>query len=255
MEITKYPEIDSLLNDLLSQMQEVLGEKLVGLYLWGSLVWGDFDYDISDIDLMAATLVGINPQEAIGLNKIHEDLVKKYSKWDDRIEIAYMSLSALKTFKTKRSQIGIISPGEPFHIKVAGNDWLINWYIVQEKGLTLFGPPPKTIIEPISKEEFIQAVKLQANFWHEWIIKTKPYRNYQAYAVLTMCRALYSYKNGEQVSKKEAAKWAEKELPEWSGFIENALTWREDWKKKEDGEATYPEVERFTNYVIDKISE
>src|SRR3989344_243317 len=236
--ITKYPEINNLLEDLLSQIKEALEDKLVGLYLWGSLVWGDFDYSISDIDLLAATSTDITKNEAEKLKKMHEDFVKKYTEWDDRIEVAYISLDALKTFKTKRSQIGIISPGEPFHLKDAGDDWLINWYIVQEKGITIFGSPPRTIIDPISKEKFIQAVKRQANSWSDWIVKTKPYRGYQAYAILTLCRALYVYENGEQVSKKQAALWVEKELPEWSKTINNALFWRQDWRnKKVDPEA------------------
>lgn len=46
MKITEYPEIDIFLQVLLSKMQIVLGTDLEALYLYGSLVWGDFDLDI-----------------------------------------------------------------------------------------------------------------------------------------------------------------------------------------------------------------
>jgi len=53
MKPTKYPQVNELISTLSSQMQEILGKKLIGLYLDGSLVMGDFDIDISDIDLTA----------------------------------------------------------------------------------------------------------------------------------------------------------------------------------------------------------
>ena len=46
-----YPQIGALLDELLTQMQAVLGDKLVGVYLYGSLVVGDFYDAISDVDL------------------------------------------------------------------------------------------------------------------------------------------------------------------------------------------------------------
>ena len=55
---TAYPEVNSLLEEISSEMQSVLGGQLTGLYLYGSLVWGDFDLEISDIDLLAVTVAG-----------------------------------------------------------------------------------------------------------------------------------------------------------------------------------------------------
>src|SRR5260370_35623173 len=79
-------------------------------------------------------------------------------------------------------------------------------------------------------------------------------RKQQAYAVLTMCRVLYASRNGEQASKKQAASWAEKELPAWSQLIQNALIWREDWRNEQvDHETTLPETAKFVHLVIDQI--
>ena len=52
---TQYPEINRLLDSLLSRMRYILREKLVGLYLYGSLATGDFEPGVSDIDLLAVT--------------------------------------------------------------------------------------------------------------------------------------------------------------------------------------------------------
>ncbi len=252
MQPTAYPDVNALLDRLLAQMQTVLGQKLVGLYLSGSLVTGDFDEGISDVDLLAAVGGDLDEAEFNALKTMHDGVVTNDPQWDNRIEIAYLSLHGLRTFKTQTSKIGIISPGEPFHIITADRLWLPNWYMVREKGVTLFGPAPQSIIEPISKEEFIQVIKEHVRGWREWV-KDMYYRGSQAYAILTLCRALYTVRNGEQVSKRKAALWAQNELPAWSALIEKALLWRQTSKEDADHATTIPETQRFVNFVIDLI--
>jgi predicted nucleotidyltransferase len=255
MEITPYPPINDLLNEFLSKAQNILDRKLVGVYLYGSLVWGDFDYDISDIDLLVAVSSSLDHQEFSPLQQMHHHLPETYTQWEDRIEAAYVSLHALQTFKTQRSEIAITSPGEPFHTKEAGKDWLINWWAVREKSVPLFGPDPTTLIAPISKEEFLKAVRAQAQAWGEYIIHAKHSRPYQGYAILTMCRALYTYRNGEQVSKKQAAEWAEQQLPEWEPLIQRALAWRKAYREEvADPGATFAETRRFVQFIINQIT-
>ena len=247
---TAYADINELLELLLSSMQKILGKKLVGLYLNGYLVIGDFDLTISDIDLVAALASDLDDKEFEELQKMHVEFANQHKEWDDRIEVCYISLAALHTVKTGTSQVANISPGEPFHKRETSIEWLISWYVVRETSITLFGPAPKTIIEPISKDEFLQAIRTHTKAWDEWIHEMH-HRKSQAYAILTMCRALYTLKYGEQVSKKQAALWAEKEFPEWASLIENALVWREAWRDENvDHDATFQETMRFVSFAI-----
>jgi hypothetical protein len=253
MQATTYPEINELLADLVAQMQAVLGQKLVGVYLYGSLVWGDFDRESSDIDLVVAVSADLDEQEFDALDQMQRGFVEQYSFWEGRIEIAYISTAALQTFKSHNSQIAVISPGEPFHIKESDPGWLMNWYMVQEQGRILFGPPPATLIDPISRSEFIQTVKRHADRWGEWVHDSRN-RPSQAYAILTMCRALYTGMHGTQVSKRKAAVWAAHELPEWAGLINSALLWRAAWcDDTVDPTATFPETVRFVQFMRARI--
>ena len=254
MKPTKYPQVNELISTLSSQMQEILGKKLIGLYLDGSLVMGDFDIDISDIDLTAVLESNIDDGEFEALKKMHDELVLDHKERNDRIEVCYISLEALNSTRTKVMPIVNISPGEPFHRIETRKEWLMNWYLVREKSVTIFGPNPKFIIEPISKEEFLQNVQEHVKSWEDWI-ETMRNRYAQAYAILTICRALYAYKNGDQVSKKQAALWVQKELPAWAELIQNALVWRDAGKKDKNvnDESSYPETLRFVNFVRDQI--
>src|SRR5712691_1872187 len=215
---TPYPEINTLLVLLLLRIQTILGKKLIGLYLFGSLVTGDFDHKSSDIDLIAATSTRLDEQEVESLKLMHEDIALKEKKWDDRLEVAYISVEELKRYNPRYQQ-PLISPGEPFHVTEVGVNWVINRFILREQGIVVYGPSPVTLVDPISREELIQAVRMSCEDWREYIELPEATRTSksQAFAILTMCRALYTLKYGVLVSKKEAALWAEKNLtPEWS---------------------------------------
>ena len=214
---------------------------------------GDFDPECSDIDLLAVTGLDVDKREFMGLQEMHCAFARVHKEWDNRIEVAYLSTAALKTFRVQRSQIVVISPGEPLNIKDAGDDWLMNWYVVREQGVTLFGPPPETLIAPITKEEFLHSVREHAREWKEWIEHAQE-RKAQSYAMLTMCRALYAVTNGAQASKKQVVLWVEQQWPEWAELVQKALTWRaEPYVEPVDHGATYPQTVRFVQWASEQI--
>jgi len=248
-----YPAVNDLLARLVAGLRAILGEKLLGVYVYGSLVWGDFDPDISDVDLLAALASDLDEREFDALDALHRAQTAHDPQWTERIEIAYMTRHALLTFKSERSPIGIISPGEPFHMKDAGIDWLMNWYFVQTYGVTLFGVDPHTIIAPTTQAEFFASVREQTEAWRAYIdhVESRPY---QSYAILTMCRAYYTLTHGEQVSKARAAAWTADQLPEWADLIRAALVWRQRARDADvDHAATLAETRRFVFFMIDLI--
>ncbi len=223
----------------------------MGLYLYGSLVTGDFD-NSSDIDLLAVLASELSSEEFTALERMHHHLVSIYPEWNNRLEIAYLSQNALATFRTHTSPIAVISPGEPFHFKTAGNDWLPNWYVVREKGVALFGPAPTTLIAPIAPEDFIDAITDHVGAWGAWLGDT-PGRPFQSYAILTLCRAWYTVTYGEQVSKQTAALWAASKLPHWLPLIHNALHWRQVSHEPADPTVTLPDTRQFVAFMQEKI--
>jgi predicted nucleotidyltransferase len=250
--ITPDAEIEDLLSRLIADIGRCLGGSLVGLYLYGSLVTGDFDRESSDIDLLAVVRSGVDGDDFDRLHEVHERFVEDHPAWRDRLEVAYVSAPALRRFKTETSYIAVVSPGEPFHLKEAGRDWLINWYTVRGFGVALLGPAPRALIPEISQEEFVEAVRDQSRDWAEWVYRMRR-RGEQSYAVLTMCRALYACAHGEQASKKRTALWAQAHLPQWAPLIRRAWSWRGQDDGADD-EATFPEVVRFVHDVIGRVT-
>lgn len=249
---TPDPHINGLLATLLADIQQLFAQKLVGLYLYGSLVTGDFDHRSSDIDLVAALAADVEPHEIEQIRIMHDRFAEQHAQWLDRIEVQYVSVAALEVFKTQTYPMTVISPGEPLHIIEADAAWLVNWYVVQQHGITLCGPAPGTLIDPISPTEFVAAVRGHMQHWRDWINDLPRRAPSQAYVILTMCRGLYTATHGEQVSKLQAARWAQRHLPQWVALIEDALRWRADWRVAEvDQDATFSETRRFVDFMID----
>ncbi len=253
MHNTSYPEVNALLADLLAEHRRLLGAQLTGLYLFGSLVSGDFDPARSDVDLLAALADDPDAGTMERLGLLHDDLAARYPAWAGRIEVLYLSLEGLRVCKTTPHLGAVISPGEPFHPRELNRDWVLNWYMIREVGVTLYGPPPQTIIPPISREEFVQVVREHLDWWRGAVVEGDEIENRrgaQAYVVLTMCRALYSLAHGLQASKPAAAAWAAATYPQWAGLIARAQGWRLNRNDDPLDAADLTEVRALVEFTI-----
>ncbi len=213
------------MQQLLDDLQMHFGDELAGFYLYGSLVSGDFVPGISDLDLLAVTTRDLHHNDVASLEALHAALVRDHPEWEDRIEVAYLSVDGLRTFKERRSPLAIISPGEPLHLIDAGSDWLMNWYLIRTSGIALYGPSVTEVIPPIAREEYLEAVRQHLSSAEDWIARATS-RKPGSYAVLTAARGYYTLTYGEHASKAKTAVWMKEQFPEWAGLIDRAQTWR-----------------------------
>jgi hypothetical protein len=221
-------------------------EPLVGLYLYGSLATGDFEPDVSDIDLIAV-LTDVPDERLVSvLRNMHARLGEANPEWDDRIEVDYVSVRGLAECRTDTTTIARISPGEPLHVVEAGRDFLLDWYPARQVGLGVLGPPLGSLIPPIPEAEYLEEVRRYiAGFARRFDDDAPP--GSQAYAILTTCRALATLRFGDRPSKREAADRAKREFPRWSHLIDRALVWRDQqWDEDQpDGSGTAAETRAF----------
>jgi predicted nucleotidyltransferase len=217
--------IGAILDQLIAGLRSILRQRLVGLYLYGSLITGDFDSGISDIDLVVVMTDELDRSRFQALHQLHQQVVARYPDWDDRLELAYITSAALRSFRQHSSTIGIISPGENFHLLSAGEDWLISWYALRKDGLALAGPPIQSLIEEIPAADYLRAVSEHIRHYRGSVMKS---HNKQAlsYIVLTVARGAFTLRHQRATSKIKAAHWAIGRYPQWAALLESALRWR-----------------------------
>jgi len=96
--LTPYADVNELLTLLVSELAATLGEMLSGLYLFGSLVAGDFDPGISDVDLVVATSTELNKAETERLRVMHAEISRRVPDFEHRLEVHYIALAPLRRY-------------------------------------------------------------------------------------------------------------------------------------------------------------
>lgn len=235
MEPTPYKEINFLLTDLLTNVKEILGKQFNGMYLYGSLALGDFNFKNSDIDVIIITHSQITGKIYTALYKMHERL-KSVNDWAKRLEVAYIAKEVFKNEKTGQAKLypqiekGRTLSKEPLEI-----GWAFQRYVLREYGIAIDGIAPKLWIEPIDPQEMhhaaIKIVKMwkdQATHdptWIEWV----KVRKEQSFVILTLCRFFYMIKFGKIASKLVAAQWALSNMNDrWNTMIKSTLVGQQD---------------------------
>ncbi len=259
---TPYSDVNAVLHELLLSVQTILGNQFAGMYLYGSLAAGDFDPGCSDIDFLIVTADEVSNEMNSALKAMHariaasSHLIKSRdgshavemlgvgaqpaiceigssgSKWATELEGSYIPLRALRRYDPSHARHLHIDRGreERLRMQQHDSDWVIQRHILREQGVVVTGPPPQTLIDPIQPKDLQQAVlEILRGWWSPMLHDPARLhsRGYQSFAVLTMCRMLYTLQYGMIVSKTLAAKWAQEALGEcWAPLIERALVGR-----------------------------
>ncbi len=220
---------------LLSSIQDVLGEQLVGMYLYGSLSSGDFDPASSDVDFAAVTRGAIVEDDPAfeQLRQVHERIATSGLPFADHLEGSYIPQSAWRRYDPANARHPTIGVDWPFQVGFHNANWVIERAIVRERGVVLYGPPPEALIAPVSPQQLHDATCQQlADVWQSRIEDEYDHwprpRRFPAFAVLTLCRALYTLQHGAYCSKPVAAAWAAQTHPEWEPVIAWAQAHRAD---------------------------
>lgn len=248
--VTPCAAINDLLYVVRDSLLQALGPELVGLYVHGSLALGDFDPRSSDVDLLAVTAAPLTDRQFERVAALHRDWRSRASRSGQHIEISYMSSVAVRRSDPAADRHPALNVDGVFERVTHGAAWVIQRHVVREHGLVLAGPPPPRLIDQVTAGELREAAVATLREW--WVPQLADpvllaTREYQAYSVLTMCRARYTVAQGDIVSKPVAARWARQTLPvRWHHLIEVALRTRADTTVDPDGLSPVLEFVRAT---------
>ena len=215
-------QVSALLQELTAQLPVMLGRNLVGVYLYGSLTQRAFDPKRSDVDLIVVTRRDLSAAEFRRLDAWLKR-ARESNAWMARLQISFLIRDEIITMDAKAC---LYQFGE---LKRGGSDGNpIIWLNVLRSGVVLYGPPPESFVPEITPEILSAALAREVGYLRAEICEQpqsewRDVPSYRAYAVLTLCRILYSHRHGTIVSKRRAAKWALENLPaRWHALIRQA---------------------------------
>ena len=249
---TPYSELNQVLAELVSRMQHILGDDFVDAYLQGSFAVGDFDQH-SDVDFIVAIEDDLTPRQVDALQVMHDRIYQLQSQWAQHLEGSYFPREILRHHSKRDTELWYLDHGARSLIRSDHCNTLLVRWVVREKGVSLAGPPPQTLVPPISRRLLREEIFETLVNWGQKILDDPaPFNNrfYQGYIVLNYCRMLHDLHRGYPGSKREGAEWAKSVLdPSWSDLIDGAWDSRPDPAQKVRQPPDPKDFERTLKFV------
>ncbi len=242
-----------LLDDISLHYQEILGDKLVGIYVHGSIAFGCFNWDNSDIDF----LVVVSDKPTL---KEKEFLIKKLIKLEGEapkkgFEMSVVCTDVLKPFiyptpyelhfgneylNDAKNEL------RHFCMNMNGTDKDLASHIavLHACGVTLYGDEVNKVFGIIKKEYVVDS-----NYNDIKDANDRMYDN-PVYYILNLCRFLAYLEDGIILSKVDGGLWALNNSPiDYHDLIRHAMaSYQQNTTFLENGKRI-----EFVNYMMNRI--
>jgi Domain of unknown function (DUF4111) len=227
---TPHQDVNGFLNLMLSNLQAILRDHFIGLYLGGSLALGDFNPHRSDIDFVAVTVDKLPPEMIVALEEMHTRLWATGTKWAGKLDGSYVPQQVFRHWTADHPPCPFVE-GNSFTVTQQGSA-VIQRHIIHQYGVVVAGPSPPMLLDPVAAGELRRALRdMLETGWRPllddpaWVQQSQM----QPFAILTMCRTLYTLEHGVVASKPVAARWCQQTMgQQWTALIEWALAWPHD---------------------------
>lgn len=230
---TPHPEVNELLEALTDGVRGVLGDQLVGAYLFGSSTTDDFDRE-SDVDVVVVTVNELPDETFAALQSMHTRIAGIESWCATQLEVSYIPKRSIRRYDPPH----VVHPrldrgeGERLYRMSHDADWVVQRHLIRERSLALLGPDPRTLIDPVSPDDLRSAMLELLAEWLAPMLENPPRvrtRGYQSFIVLATCRILYTIDHGDVLSKSAAALWGQNKLDaRWTPLIQGAWLGRQN---------------------------
>lgn len=226
--------ITELLQEITAVYQRVLGDKLRGLYFHGSLAFGCFRWESSDIDFLAVVQGELTHGEK-------RQLLDWILSVREKCPPKGLEMSIVEEHCCRAAGYGAFVHPTPFlfhwsegHLEKAladpdgycetmqgtDRDLAAHFMVTNLVGWAFLGPEVREMFPPVPKEAYWDSLVYDVEHMEEDIAA------HPVYCVLNLCRVLAwcRSKDGDVYSKAEGGRWGLEHLEEkWHGIIRNAL--------------------------------
>ena len=220
-----YPDLNRVLQELVRSQQSILGASLVGAYLQGSFAIGDFD-EHSDVDFIVALEDEQSEGQVQALQVMHGRIFDLECEWARHLEGSYFPKAVLRDCARRGEQLWYLDNGHRALVRSDHCTTAVVRWTVREHGVTLSGPAPAALVDPVPAGLLRQEVLSVITDWGSKILaEPDSFRNrfYQGFVVLSYCRMLHDLETGSVGSKRTGAEWAKAKLDRsWGGLIDRA---------------------------------
>ncbi|MGO0060847.1 aminoglycoside adenylyltransferase domain-containing protein [Brevibacillus fluminis] len=214
------------------QLRELLPQKLVGVYLYGSISLGGYEEGKSDIDFVAILTMELATAECLAIGELHRKLTDELPL-AAKLDGVYVTEADVGKTNAELRPYPYCAEGV-FH---ASGHWDLNhvtWWLLHHHGLTIAGKDRAALAIGGSWGDVMAT--MQDNLTRYWAHKSSQLQlfledEWVEFAVLTMCRIYDTITRQRIVTKTKAAEEALAALPQrWHPLIKEALRLRHSYE-------------------------
>ncbi len=243
-----------ILDDISLNYQEILGDKLVGIYIHGSIAFGCFNWDRSDIDFLVVVndklsleekeflirslieLENIAPQKGLEMSVVLDSVVKPFiypTPYELHFGREYTEYAKNNLTEYCANMNGV------------DRDLASHIAVINHVGINLYGEEIDKVFDRIDRK-FV----LDSNY-NDIKDSLTDVKDNPVYYVLNLCRFLAYTKENLILSKRDGGIWAMKNVPtKYKDLIEKAVT---SYQSNDDLLAN-ERLDDFVKYMIDVIN-
>ncbi|MCX6343525.1 MAG: nucleotidyltransferase domain-containing protein [Armatimonadetes bacterium] len=220
-------------------LQEILGENLKSVILFGSAVLGDFTPGKGDLDFLVVTADSITHYECEFIFSLHESMRSGSNILARQLEGTYYPLRVVADPVNVNAPGCYVGTGRKGWKPVDGSkNSLMDYAIIKKHGRTCYGSNVTNLVYSPSQDELVEEFRKSL----ESSIATAMQVNSLNFA-LAMChfapRGLCFTLTGKMLSKKQSAQWFAEEFSgnKWAELVLDAEKYRYPLTESELNEA------------------
>lgn len=248
-----YPDkVKELFNAFVQDLPLILGDKLFGIYVYGSLSYGGFDINRSDIDVVIVTESTLDNSDLDSLGVWFDKLTVEQAL-SNKLEVAFAVLGKLFNEGKKATETPRFADSKFEREKISDGNNPITWFNIRKTGLALFGPDPKEFVPEIDREVLLNTLKMETEYikTHDDLVNNEPDKNY---VILTLCRIFFTLKTGDLTDKKKAGEWALENIADkYHSLISTALS-NLDKESSQLTPVSRESVEDFVDFTLSTLN-
>ena len=234
-------EIQDLCQAFLQGLNQALGEKLLGVYLYGALTFPDAG-PLGDLDFHVILHAPLDSREKSHIQALHAALAHDFPPLGAELDGYYVLSEDARRATPAPDQL---------RADLRDLSWALECaHIRRGQCIVLQGPDPLQVYPEVAWPELERALAGELEF------VLKNLHHYPAFCVLNLCRLMYSYATRDVVvSKRFSARWATDEFPEWAALIESAGNVYDRKATAADEQALDSLVGRFYAFAFAQIEQ
>lgn len=247
--------VNELLDKIIAAYHSVLGDNLIGIYLHGSLAFGCFNFEKSDIDFIVVVKekLALNEKAALIKTLLELDSEAPSKGFEMSVVLAevcnpFIYPTPFELHFSNGHKERFIDDLEDHAGRLHGvdTDLAAHFTVIRSVGKVLYGAPIGEVFGEVPKKSYLDSILLDVENANEDIMRD------HVYIILNLCRVLGLLCGGGVLSKKTGGEWGIANISEYRELIEAAL---QEYTVGDKMNAENSELTGFAEFMLKKITE